>query len=154
MRFQLNKIFLIFTFLITICYTSTAQYYPELNPFDQIKNAAEKASSNNKKILVMIGGNWCIWCKAFDNLVQTDTSISNTLNSYYEFVHVNYSKENKNETFLWYYNYPNKLGFPVFLVLDNKGKLVHTQNSAYLEKNDSSKGHDAKLVLSFLNDWK
>jgi hypothetical protein len=63
---------------------------------------------------------------------------------------VNYSKENKNEAVLAKLNYPGRFGFPVFLILDGNGKLLHIQNSGYLEKD---KGYDKEKVMGFFNDW-
>ena len=48
------------------------------------------------------------------------------------------------------YKEPQKFGFPVFLVLDRKGKLIHTQNSVYLKKD---KGYDRDKVMNFFEDW-
>jgi len=46
--------------------------------------------------------------------------------------------------------YPQRFGFPVFVILDSNGKRIHTQNSAYLEED---KGYSRKKVLDFLNQW-
>jgi hypothetical protein len=48
------------------------------------------------------------------------------------------------------YRYPQRFGFPVFLILNNEGDLIHTQSSWYLE---SGKGYDKEKVTAFLNDW-
>jgi hypothetical protein len=64
--------------------------------------------------------------------------------------HLNYSKENKNQDVLAKYSYPQRFGFPVFLILDGAGKLLHTQNSAYLEQD---KGYSREKILDFLNGW-
>ena len=64
--------------------------------------------------------------------------------------HVNYSKENKNEDVLTSLGYPQRFGFPVFVVLDSKGNRLHTQNSAYLEE---GKAYSTKKVLEFFKQW-
>ena len=38
------------------------------------------------------------------------------------------------------------------MILDDKGNLIHTQNSGYLESKEV-KGHDPKVVLEFLQGW-
>ena len=45
---------------------------------------------------------------------------------------------------------PARFGFPVFVILDEQGKRIHTQNSAYLEE---GKGYSEKKVAEFLNIW-
>lgn len=56
--------------------------------------------------------------------------------------------------------YPQRFGFPVFLILDGNGKLLHTQNSAYLETDETDSvtgkkktGHDVETVMDFLRGW-
>jgi hypothetical protein len=63
---------------------------------------------------------------------------------------VNYSKENRNLAELKKLEYPQRFGFPVFVILDNNGKRIHTQSSAYLEEGE---GYSKKKVLDFLKQW-
>jgi hypothetical protein len=64
---------------------------------------------------------------------------------------LNYSKENKNEDLFKKYDYPQRFGFPIFIILNEKGERIHTQNSEYLE--DGKKSYDKKKVISFLENW-
>lgn len=118
----------------------------------QIKDAVAKANKNNKHVLLQIGGNWCAWCMMFNDLTTTNEELNKYMNDNYEVVHVNYSPKNKNEAALVDLKHPERFGFPVFVILDNNGNLIHTQNSAYLESKEV-KGHDPKEVLSFLQAW-
>ena len=68
----------------------------------------------------------------------------------HEVVKVNYSKENKNLDLLKKLGAPQRFGFPVLVVLDDKGNRLHTQSSAYLEKD---KSYDRKVVWNFLLGW-
>ncbi|MBK0378049.1 thioredoxin family protein [Mucilaginibacter segetis] len=125
-------------------------YHPEADAKADIAAAVKKASAEHKNVLLQIGGNWCIWCLRFNDLVTKDPDLSSYLAANYEVVHVNYSAENKNEKLLAELGYPQRFGFPVFVVLDGKGKLLHTQNSAYLEE---GKGHSKGKVLEFFKNW-
>jgi len=125
-------------------------YHPEADARLEIKAATEKAAKEGKHVFLQIGGNWCVWCLRFNTLVTTNDTLKNYLQQNYEVVHVNYSKENKNEAVLASLDYPQRFGFPVFVILDEKGNRIHTQNSAYLE---DGKGHSAKKVLEFLENW-
>lgn len=125
-------------------------YNPSANAQADIDAAVAKAKKEGKHVFIQVGGNWCSWCIAFHNLVNNTPELKTVLNDNYETVLVNYSKENKNEAVLAKLNYPGRFGFPVFLVLDGEGKLLHTQNSAYLEE---GKGHSVKKVTEFLKNW-
>ncbi len=127
-------------------------YDETANAKEQLATAVSKASASKKHILVQVGGNWCAWCMLFDKLVTTDQPIKDYLAKNYEVVHLNYSKENRNEETLAKLNHPERFGFPVFVILNDKGELIHTQNSAYLES-DEIHGHDPKIVLEFLQGW-
>jgi len=125
-------------------------YTPEANAEKEIKDAVKLAKDQGKHVLIQIGGNWCIWCARFNDFITSDKSIDSLVNNNYVVYHLNYSKENKNETLLAKYGYPQRFGFPVFLILDGKGNLLHIQNSSYLEKD---KGYSKENVTGFFNDW-
>ncbi|MGV3559506.1 thioredoxin family protein [Larkinella arboricola] len=125
-------------------------YNPTADAQQDIKNAVAKAGKEGKHVLLQIGGNWCVWCIRFHNLTHSDTTLSRLLNDHYEVLRVNYSPENRNEATLAQLGYPQRFGFPVFVILDGKGNRLHTQNSAYLEE---GKGHSPKLVAEFLQHW-
>jgi thioredoxin-related protein len=125
-------------------------YHPEENAEKQISNAVEEAKQQKKHVFIQIGGNWCIWCARFNDFISNDKKIDSLINDNYIVCHLNYSSENKNEKLLAKYGFPQRFGFPVFLVLDGDGKLLHTQNSGYLEQ---GKGYNRNYVISFFTDW-
>lgn len=131
--------------------TDTAKlYHPEADARADIANAVKKASAEHKNVLLQIGGNWCIWCIRFNDLVTRDADLDKYVRDNYVIVHVNYSKENMNEKLLADLGYPQRFGFPVFVVLDDKGNRLNTENSSYLEE---GKGHSKAKVMEFFKDW-
>lgn len=125
-------------------------HHPEEKAEKEIEIAVKQAKKTNRHVLVEIGGNWCIWCARFNDFVTKDKTLDSLVNENYIVYHLNYSKENKNGALLKKYAFPQRFGFPVFLILDEKGELIHTQNSAYLEE---GKGYSKDKVAGFLNDW-
>lgn len=125
-------------------------YDPTANAQKDIDVAVAKAKKAGKHVFIQVGGNWCIWCIRFHDLVDATPALKTYLNDNYETVLVNWSPENKNEAVLKKLNYPGRFGFPVFLILDGDGKLIHTQNSAYLEEGN---GHSVKKITEFLKNW-
>lgn len=125
-------------------------YHPNADAKADIKAAVSRAKKQNKHVFVMVGGNWCSWCLAFHQMVANTPEVKNYLEANYETVLLNYSKENKNEAVLATLSHPERFGFPVFVILDGNGKLLHTENSGYLEE---GKGHSPKKVMDFLQNW-
>lgn len=125
-------------------------YNPAANAKADISAAIKKAKAERKNVLLQIGGNWCVWCLRFNDLVTKDADLNKYLADNYVVLHVNYSPENKNEKVLAALGYPQRFGFPVFVVLDGDGNRLHTQNSGYLEE---GKGHSKEKVMEFLQGW-
>jgi thioredoxin-related protein len=125
-------------------------YNPEENAEEKIGAAIREAKANNKHIFIQVGGNWCIWCARFHDFITKDNSIDSLIQANFEVYHLNYSKENYNNALLAKYRYPQRFGFPVFLILDAKGNLLHIQNSEYLEED---KSYNRRKVMEFLSNW-
>jgi thioredoxin-related protein len=125
-------------------------YDPSDNAEVAIDKAVNQAAQEGKHVLLQIGGNWCRWCLAFDQKVSTIDTLKNEIEANYVVYHVNHSKENWNWEVLKTLDYPQRFGFPVFVILDGKGNRLHTQNSEYLEE---GKGHSTNKILQFLKHW-
>ncbi|MDB5197037.1 MAG: thioredoxin family protein, partial [Flaviaesturariibacter sp.] len=109
-----------------------------------------KAKREGKHVMIQVGGNWCIWCYRFAGFVESDTALKAAMNKNYVVYHLNYSPENKNAAALKKLCFPQRFGFPVFVILNERGERIHTQNSAYLEKD---KSYDAAKVKEFFEQW-
>ena len=129
---------------------STKLYDPYANVAKDVAQALAKAKKERKHVILQIGGNWCVWCYRYNAFVMTDSALKHLVENNYVVYHLNYSKENKNLDYLKKLGYPQRFGFPVFVVLDADGNRLHTQNSAYLEKDRS---YDYDKVKSFYIDW-
>ena len=86
----------------------------------------------------------------FDKFVKDDQELTEFVKNNYVVVHLNYSRENKNEECLKRLEFPNRFGYPVFIILDGEGERIHTQNSALLEE---GKGYNRKDVMNFFKAW-
>jgi thioredoxin-related protein len=127
-------------------------YDVSADPFKQIADAGMKARSEGKNIFVQIGGNWCIWCYRFNKFASSDVQIDSIIKKDYIVVHINYSKENKNMDFMKKMQYPNRFGFPVFMILDPDGNKLHIQDSGLLE-GGTTPGYSKDNVFRFLELW-
>jgi thioredoxin-related protein len=130
--------------------TKVKLYNPAADAKADIKAAVAQAAKEGKHVLLQIGGNWCSWCILFHNKVSSNDTLKAALDKNFVSYHLNYSPENLNEDVLASLGYPERFGFPVFVILDGKGNRLHTQNSAYLEE---GRGHSTSRVLEFFENW-
>ena len=132
---------LVVVVLLLLSFTITAQekerekFDPARDAAMDIKNAVVQATKENKKILLDVGGEWCIWCHRIDEFILADKEIDSTLHANFVIVKVNFSKENKNEAVLS--KYPKVAGYPHFFVLAKDGKLLLSKNTGELEAEKS-----------------
>jgi thioredoxin-related protein len=150
---------IIFTaLLLSLAFSGFAQeqksyghlYNPKADARADIQHAITRAQQEHKNVLLQIGGNWCIWCIRFHHLIETNDTLDKLMNAHFIFVPVNYDQHNKNDSLWSELGFPQRFGFPVFVILDKTGKVIHIQNSAYLEEGP---GHSPDKVARFLKQW-
>lgn len=133
-------------------------YNEDINPIDQINQAIVKAKSEGKFVMCQVGGNWCPWCLRFADFITNDTTISKVIDENFEYIHVNYNpRKSVGETqqqqaaaLMKRLNNCGRFGFPVFVVLDEEGKVIHIQDSSFLEE---GQGYNQEKVLRFFKNW-
>ncbi len=133
-------------------------YNEEINPLEQIDQAVLKAKASGKFVVCQVGGNWCIWCLRFADFITNDTTISKVINENFEYIHVNYNprksggeeKQKQAAALMKRLDNCGRFGYPVFVVLDETGKVIHIQDSGLLEKGQS---YDQEKVLQFFKNW-
>lgn len=154
--FKMKKTITLAILLLLSFATISAQqnklYDVTANAAADIDAAIKKAASENKFVLIQAGGNWCNWCLEFARFSKADPAIDSLIKSSFVWYDLNYSKENFNSALFVKYGYPQRFGFPVFLILNGKGERIHTQNSSYLE--DGKKSYDQQKVIEFLQQWR
>ena len=145
--------------LITDAQTALSKVYDEdINPMEQIDRAVATARKAGKFVICQVGGNWCPWCLRFADFITSDTTISKVIADNYVYIHVNYDprksdgegKARSAKAMLKRLNNPARFGFPVFVVLDGRGKVLHIQDSSFLEEGN---GYNHEKVLRFFKSW-
>ena len=125
-------------------------YNPDADAKADVAAAVAKASAEGKHVFLQIGGNWCPWCVKFHKMLAEDNKLDSLVHVNYEVVKVNYSKENYNKELLSTLGFPQRFGFPVFVILDGKGNVIHIQDSGYLE---FEKTYDREKVERMFLNW-
>ena len=165
MMIKMRKTFIITLLITALCVgTACAQgglkrvYNEEVDPMEQIDSALVKAKAENKFVVCQVGGNWCPWCLRFADFAERDSAVSQTIHENFELIHVNYNpRKSSNATsadkaakLMRRLSNPARFGFPVFVVLNTNGSVLHIQDSSFLEE---GKGYSEKKVLRFFNNW-
>ena len=133
-------------------------YNEDINPLEQIDQALVKARSEGKFVVCQVGGNWCPWCLRFADFITNDSTISKVIADNFEYLHVNYNprksgtqeQQQQARALMNRLNNCGRFGFPVFVVLDEDGKVIHIQDSSFLEE---GKGYNQEKVLRFFKNW-
>lgn len=133
-------------------------YDESMNPLEQIDQAVVKAKAEGKFVICQVGGNWCPWCLKFADFITKDTTISKVIEENFVYIHVNYNprksqgadKVEQGKALMKRLNNAGRFGFPVFVVLNEEGNVLHIQDSSFLEEGE---GYDAKKVLRFFMNW-
>ena len=125
-------------------------YNEEIDPMAQLDEALEEARRSDRLVICQVGGNWCPWCLRFANYITTNEDINQFVKEHFVYIHLNTSKEHKNLEMLKRLNNPGRFGYPVLVVLNQDGEVMHIQNTSYLEE-EKSYNHDK--VLDFFKNW-
>jgi thioredoxin-related protein len=133
-------------------------YDETINPIEQIDQAVAKARTEGKFVVCQVGGNWCPWCLRFADFITNDTTISKVISENFEYVHVNYNprrsggelQQQQAAALMKRLDNCGRFGFPVFVVLDEEGKVIHIQDSSFLEE---GQGYHQEKVLRFFKNW-
>ena len=133
-------------------------YNEEINPIEQIDQAVAKAKTEGKFVVCQVGGNWCPWCLKFAVFIANDTAISKVIDENFEYIHVNYNPRKsqgpeqveQGKALMKRLDNAGRFGFPVFVILDEEGKILHIQDSSFLEEGE---GYNQEKVLRFFKNW-
>lgn len=125
-------------------------YNPDANAKAAVDSAVIFAAETGKHVFLQVGGNWCPWCIRFHKFVEEDQSLDSLMKANFVVVKVNFSKENENRPLLASLGYPQRFGFPVFVILDGKGNPIHIQDSGLLEE---GKGYSRDKVWNLFRLW-
>jgi thioredoxin-related protein len=136
--------------------TPAKPYNENQNVRGELKKALELAKKENKNILIQFGGNWCPWCMRFHALVNGAPKVDSLMkaNYIYFLLNVPHEKDKRDNEIFREFEYPNRFGYPVFVILDKNGKRLNTQDSdAFEYYNPDVKGYDTTKVIRFLTMW-
>lgn len=150
----MKKIFIVAILAVMSALGVNAQlpkvYDETIDPMAQIDQAVASASESGRYVICQVGGNWCPWCLRLAQFIKTDEEVAKMVADNYVYIHVNYPRTDSPEALLKRLGNPGRFGYPALVVLDATGKVLHIQDSSFLEED---KGYSQKKVLRFLKNW-
>ena len=160
----MKKILMLAVLAASLSLTMSAQttlkkvYNEDIDPMAQIDQALVKAKAEGKFVVCQVGGNWCPWCLKFADFIENDTAISRMIDENFVYIHVNYNprksqgeeKLAQGRALMKRLHNAGRFGYPVFVVLDEQGQVLHLQDSGLLEEGES---YSQQKVMSFFKNW-
>jgi thiol:disulfide interchange protein len=125
-----------------------SKFDPKRNAEHDIQTAIREATRSHRRIMLDIGGEWCGWCRALDRFYAAHPDLMAYRQKNFVWLKVNFSPENENRQVLS--RYPKIQGYPHLFVLDQDGKLLHSQDTAPLEE---GKSYNLDRMFAFLKKW-
>ena len=159
MRKGIITLIAVFATLLANAQTGLKKVYNEnINPIEQIDQAIVRAKYEGKFVICQVGGNWCPWCLRFADFITNDSTISKVIEDNFEYIHVNYNprksggevQQQQAAALMKRLDNCGRFGFPVFVVMDDEGKVIHIQDSSFLEE---GQGYNQEKVLRFFKNW-
>jgi len=125
-----------------------AGYDKTRDPAADLKAAVAQAKQENKRILIEVGGEWCVYCRLLNKTIHDDERLTRRLQDSFIVMKVNFSPDVRNEAFLS--QYPKIPSYPHLFLLESDGSLLLSHNPDDFMSGD---GYVPDLILAFLERW-
>jgi thioredoxin-related protein len=125
-------------------------YDARANAFEQRNSAVAKAAADDKLLLLISGGDWCIWCHYLAEFLERDRPLDTALHDVFVVQKVYVGDQNMNNEF--FATLPKAAGAPHFWVLSASGELLASQDTLPLE--DGNKSYDPAKFSAFIERWR
>lgn len=132
----------------TAPYIAVTVYDPARNAEQDLRDAVAEARRSEKRIILDVGGEWCMWCHRLDAFFEANAQLLALRNKKFIMLKINVSPKNTNQKFLS--RYPPIPGYPHLFVLDPNGKLLHSESTGTFELGSS---YSLQKMETFLKRW-
>lgn len=126
-------------------------YPADVDAHAEIQEAEEKAAKQHKRLLLVVGANWCFDCHVLD-LAFHSPQLQPIIAANYEIVHIDIGPDGKkNADVLQQFDVSTDKGVPAVVVAESDGKVVFSQKNGEFE---DARGLTPDALAEFLNQWK
>ena len=127
----------------------TSIYPPNADAKHDISEALAKAKTNNKRLLLVFGADWCYDCHVLDyRFHQPD--IQPVLDKNFVVVHIDIGQGEKNVDVAKQYQVPLDRGVPSVAVVDRSGVVLYSTQHGEISPTRRLPASD---ILNFLEKW-
>lgn len=119
------------------------------DPAADLKLALAAAKEHNRRVLVMVGGDWCVWCFLLDRHFREDPEAARLFYEGFEVLRVYYGDDNPNKAFLA--GFPDFDLFPHFFVVETDGRVLASVNADVLIADAK---YQTALIRKFAQHWR
>jgi thioredoxin 1 len=117
----------------------------------ELKAGLARAAKENKRVLVVFGGNWCYDCHVLDTTFRSQ-AFAPLVNANFVVIHINIGEDGKdNHDLAARLGVRLDKGVPSLGVLDSNGKTIYGQQNGEFEATEKIGPPD---VRAFLEKWK
>lgn len=124
------------------------KFDPKRDAAADLQAAIITAQKENKRIILDVGGEWCIWCVWMDKFFINNPDLTKLRDENFVWLKINMSEENENKELLS--KYPAIEGYPHLFILEKDGAFLHSQSTAVLEE---KKTYNLQKFTEFLTKW-
>jgi thioredoxin 1 len=116
----------------------------------QIEASLKTAAAENKRVMLIFGGNWCYDCHVLDHALHEGDAAKIVKESFL-LVHVDIGEGDKNLDVVKKHEATLNFGVPTVVILNSEGGIVYSSTKGEFE---AARRMMRKDLVSFLNQWK
>ena len=125
-------------------------YDARANAAEQLDSAVALAATESKLVLLISGGDWCVWCHYLAAFLEREPALDAALHDVFVVQKVYVGSENMNKEF--FAGLPKAPGAPHFWVVSASGEVLASQDTLPLE--DGGKSYDPAKFSAFIERWR
>ncbi|MCG3169616.1 MAG: hypothetical protein CALGDGBN_01138 [Pseudomonadales bacterium] len=119
------------------------------DPAQDLQRAVAAAAASGKRVLVVVGGDWCVWCFLLDRHLGADPEAARILHGGFEVLRVYYGEDNTNDAFLA--RFPEFEMFPHFFVVETDGRVLASVDADVFIADAK---YSTALIRAFAAGWR
>ena len=131
--------------------TAKTDLYPvDADAKKEIDAALKTALAENKRVMLIFGGNWCYDCHVLNQALHEGRA-HEIVKETFLLVHVDIGEGNKNLDLIKKYETTLGSGVPTVVIVDDEGRVIYSSTKGEFE---AARRMMKKDLVSFLKKWK